>query len=432
MATSQITVQSDPRFSGSISEISAEDWLLQLQNSAVSQGKTGKEAIAYYRAHLLGPARSRLGQEGSDFRRVDWERADVDEELWASTFRQAYFKATTQAESVTDWAKIRQLPKEKAGDLVARVGDAIKAFWTAVNGERPKKTAAIGSAATHRPSDAANQAINEATHAAIKRLERIALVRAESDSLRSALAQLKHRIQHNADNAVVKFTDAEKLQLYEALDVTVEEDRRSDADMRIEMEKVFKEEINPVHMQQHYDDFLEATRRALMLRTLHTAFANPKCREEAFTYLKHPERDLTDFNISIKQAESAAEAKPTQHGRQGYHGNRNRVNAVHTEDAEDDADETAQNNSYPDPSQDPAFAEHVAAFYNKKKGKPGSTAQNKGNGSSQDTTSNRDKNKICDHCGFRGHVVKNCNLKKAAAARKKAANVAASQQPAEN
>ena len=432
MSASQIAVQADPKFSGSGSDISAEDWLLQLQNSAIAQGKTGKEAIAYYRAHLLGPARSRLGVQGEDFRRADWARADTDEALWASTFRQAYFKATTQAESVTDWAKIKQGPEEGAGDLCSRVGDAVRSFWAAVNGERPGEVGTLGSAATHRASANATEVINVATAEVIHKIERLALARVSADSLRGNLIVVKDRIRRNAGEEV-KLTDAQKLQMYENLDVDMEEDNKSTVEMREEINKVIKQDLNPVHMQQHYDDLKESTSRVLTLRTLQAAFSNPKCKEEAFTFLKHPEKDMADFKIAIKQAESATEARALSNsGRQPFNRRRNRVNAVHSEDAEEGAEDVAQDVSYPDPAHDPAFAEYVAAFYNKKKGKPASNAHNKGNGSSQEANTNRNKGKICDHCGFKGHVVKECNLKKAAAARKKAANVAASQQPAEN
>jgi hypothetical protein len=432
MATPAITVQSDPKFSGSGGPVSAEDWLLQLQNSAAAQNKKDEAAIAYYRAHLLGAARTRFGVNGEDFARADWARADVDEPFWAAGFRKGYFRATTQAESVTDWAKIRQESHEGAGDVCARVGEAIVAFWTAVNGERPTKNAPT---AAHKASPTAEAAIAVATAEAIKRLERVVRARVLADSIRGDLMKLKSKIQANTDDetVAVKYTDAQKLAWYEALDVHVAEDTAYDRESKDEMEKIFKEEINPVHLLMHYDDLLDTTKRALLLRTLQSAFSIPKCREEAFNFLKHPERDLLDFKVAIKQAESAAEASKSNNPfpKTAHNANRTKINAASVEGGAGSED---TGSDLPDTSAfrnvDPELVEHIAAFYrgDKKGGKKPATGGGRGN--SQGDGSGSDK--VCNFCKRRGHVITGCRDKKRADKRGNKANNVAAAQPSGN
>jgi hypothetical protein len=247
--------------------------------------------------------------------------------------------------------------------------------------------------------------------------------------------KLKHKIQANADDetVAVKYTDAQKLAWYEALDVHPADDVTYDKECQDEMEKICKEEFDPVYLLMHYDDLLATTKRALLLRSLQTAFSNPKCREEAFNFLKHPERPLGDFKVAIKQAESAAGAHKTNNSvsKPSYNGHRTKINAASVEEGVDSED-TGSN--LPDTSAfhnvDPELVEHIAAFYrgDKKGGKK--QAAGEGRGNSQGDGSGSDK--VCNFCKRRGHVITNCRDKKRADKRGNKANNVAAAQPSGN
>lgn len=426
MAGNRVNVQADPKFEGKASGISAEDWILQLRNSAKAQDKTDAAAIAYYRAHLLGTARIRFGEEGDDFSRKDWARSDTDEPFWVSSFQNAYFKATTQAESVTDWAKIRQTKEESANDVRGRVNLAILSFWSAVNGERPALIDKDERPTAFKHSTLADEAIKMALAETVKKLAVFAQARVQVDSLRGRVVQIMRQINaaEAAGGEATPFSDAQKLRMFMALDVDAAADNAAEGEMIVDMDKALKEMLVPVIRQQTYDDLLTSTRRALMLKTVQTAFSNPKCREEAYHFLKHPEKDLEAFHTALKQAESAAASKQS--------GGRQHINALEHADGEDD--KPASEEADVDGPSKQKMAEMVAAFRQNKKA--GGGVKPAGNGGKAPSKKKEHTNKKCDFCRKMGHIKADCYMLKGINGRKAAeagsSKVAAAQQQSEN
>jgi hypothetical protein len=103
---------------------------------------------------------------------------------------------------------------------------------------------------------------------------------------------------------VIEYIEVEKLQWYEELDSV--EDHTYNKESKNKMEKICKEEFDPAYLLMLYDDLLATTNHALLLHLLKTAFSNPKCREEAFNFLKQPKCTLVISKTTIKQDESAA------------------------------------------------------------------------------------------------------------------------------
>jgi len=436
MAMNTITVQADPKFAGSHGPISAEDWMMQLQNSARSQQKTGAAAIAFYRSHLLSTARTRFGPEGDDFARADWVKADTDEDFWVGTFKQAYFKATTQAESVTDWARIRQMASETANDVVSRVNTAIKAFWTAVNGERPSGMAKDERPHVFKPSATAQAACALATAAAVQRMAKLTEARVTADSLRAGIFSVKTRVRAAAAPGGTPLSAEDELALYRAIDVDRQADGACDADLIKDLEQVILTTLEPVYRQQHYDELLESTKRALMLKTVQTAFSHQKCKEEAFAFLKAPNRSLQEFAVALKQAESAAAnamGRPQVNGRPQM-AQRHRINALGEEVfAEEDTAE-ADGEDMPH-GFDPALVEAVAAYMQQRnKGGKGASSGRGGAGKKKGGAP-RKETRTCDFCGTPGHIQANCYTAKRIAENKqkaKSGGKVAAAQPSEN
>jgi hypothetical protein len=189
---------------------------------------------------------------------------------------------------------------------------------------------------------------------------------------------------------------------------------------------MFRKVLAPVYRQQMYDDLLLSTRRALMLKTMQTAFVNQKCREEAYHFLKHPEKSLADFNMALKQAESAAAQAEGRKQAGKPVGHRGRINALGL--AEDEGEpgmaattEGAESFSSHD------LAEMIAAFRQSKKAGGAKPASKPGKPKKQHA------DKTCDFCFKLGHVRADCFMFKGIKERKAASGkVAASQSPSEN
>jgi len=445
-----VAVQSDPKFTGEANcPISAEDWLLQLRASAAAQGKTGAEAIKYYRLHLQGIARLRFGDKPEDIPRSKWALASEDEEYWCSCFKQAFFPGTTQVESVSDWVRIKQGVHESAANVMTRITSAVNIFWEAIVGAEPRgPRLAADAAATAakialedppkgvcQPSDEAKEEMNKVIVEAEVELRRSIEAVRSIDSVRVAFARVAAKIRdnraaHAADpHNVPLYTDAEQLNMLSRIDADTDRDAKTLDEACASMKRMFKETILVAGYVAAHNDLQERVRRALALKTLQTAFSNNECKKEAYNFLKNPERDLTELKPLVKQIEAVAAANKLGAS------NRPKVCAV-TEPGDDDSNDALEDDPELIAAVNAAAAATKSEWLKKKiAAKKGNNGGNKpstsgGNGGSP-ASPNPHKGKVCGFCGRKNHIAANCHLKKKCDAQK-AKNTSAVAEASEN
>ena len=96
-----LTVNSDPKFSGSISDVPAGDWIRAIRARVRSRGLTGLNTVFFATSNLTGTAAQKFDPDDGDAY-VGHEDALESWPKWDRLFQSIYCHSTTPAEAITD------------------------------------------------------------------------------------------------------------------------------------------------------------------------------------------------------------------------------------------------------------------------------------------------------------------------------------------
>lgn len=391
-----LTVSSDPIFSGSNSKVTAEEWLRAMCKRSDMQQYSDKQAIAYAKQHLTGQAAAHFDLL-EDLDRKAAAEAENSWPKWQTLFKEIYFRAANQAETILDWVNLRQASNESAGDFYIRIQASVRSFFTNANGTCPFST--VTSESDFKLSTEAQATIDKTWE----------------DKGSAKLAQ------------VITDGITRDSRLTAGAAATEADEATWTARIKTIKETVHDAIQQPTIIRSTYQAIFDNTSRALVLKTLHTGLRHQKCKEEVFQYLKHPQWQMRQLLISLKQIETSIEnnghSRNNGNSRSiGNHNsyqrnlgpsNRGRVNAVHSEDNFDGEEEDTSSHQTDTESIIASLPPEVIAAISDKVAAATIDAISKRNGqtskdNSKQTPSEGKKKKYCSFCRRPGHTYEEC------------------------